>query len=770
MQTLCNHPRRLIAQNVTQLARTISILPYPVLRPSTLTTRTLRRTQDLRYRSTGAQTSENLDLSDIDITGRPDLGFYKPIRQLPVFCPGCGAPTQATDSKAAGFYNTRRHRLKQYLYGTNPEKKKPFSEKRAREDDIFEAALKQANQNVVGELAALSKNDDVQKRLKSLTQAQGIPVCDRCHHLTHHNSGESIYHPSIESIEEIIATSPHKYNHIYHIVDAADFPMSLIPNLQHTLDLSPLRSQNRRSKDRTFRHGRVAEVSFIITRADLLAAKKEDVDRLMPWALEVLRTALGRTAKNARLGNVRLVSASRGWWTPEVKEEIWDRGGAGWMVGKANVGKSKLFQVVYPKGRSTGSHVAMDKVRREAQLQITMNGSKNHSDTSVAADLAAPDLSTFGKSSSEDGQDAHGERQISENMLETCSDSSVPGSSLVSEISNTDEPAVDPFSATSFFDPDSLLPPPQIETQYPIMPMASSLPGTTAAPIRIPFGGGKGELIDLPGLLRSDIDTYIEPEHRSGIIMTTRQIPEKIVIKPGQSLVLGGLIRITPKNPDLVFIAHPFLTLEPHLTSTEKAIQLHERRSTLKVPTITTESAGEAMRSAGTFPLTWDVTSKQTGTLTARDAGRVKIHQLPFIVYSTDIVVEGIGWVEVTCQVRKRHLEETQEIRSQPRETSIDDSGPIIDAKIDALPSDNPLDGENTLDHSSQAPASPFPEIEVFSPLGKYIATRRTMNGSVVGGKLPIPKHLQKARPRQNMKRVKRSLRANKSSIMNIPQ
>jgi len=50
----------------------------------------------------------------------------------------------------------------------------------------------------------------------------------------------------------------------------------------------------------------------------------------------------------------------------------------------------------------------------------------------------------------------------------------------------------------------SLLPPAQIEVPYPVMPVISSLPGTTASPIRVPFGSGKGELIDLPGVARSN--------------------------------------------------------------------------------------------------------------------------------------------------------------------------------------------------------------------------------------------------------------------------
>jgi len=64
---------------------------------------------------------------------------------------------------------------------------------------------------------------------------------------------------------------------------------------------------------------------------------------MMPYLTTVLRDALGRSGKDVRLGNVRCVSAIRGWWTPTLKEEIFKRGGGGWMVGKVNVGKSQFL-------------------------------------------------------------------------------------------------------------------------------------------------------------------------------------------------------------------------------------------------------------------------------------------------------------------------------------------------------------------------------------------------------------------------------------------
>ena len=100
----------------------------------------------------------------------------------------------------------------------------------------------------------------------------------------------------------MIGESPYSYNHIYHVLDAADFPLSFIPQLQRRLDLMPQRSHNRRAKTHVFRQGRRTEISFIITRSDLLAPQKSQVDALMPYLVQVLRDALGPSGKDGTTG------------------------------------------------------------------------------------------------------------------------------------------------------------------------------------------------------------------------------------------------------------------------------------------------------------------------------------------------------------------------------------------------------------------------------------------------------------------------------------
>lgn len=529
----------------------------------------------------------------------------------------------------------------------------------------LESALGQVDETILDSL-----------KTQAVAPAQNIerPVCDRCHKLKHHHSGQSIQHPSIQSIQDTIFESPHKYNHIYHVVDAADFPMSLIPGLYRLLHLTPQRSMNRRSKTGRFYHGKKTEISFIITRSDLLAPVKAQVDSLMPRLVQILRDALGSMGKDVRLGNVRCVSARRDWWTKDLKEDIWDRGGGGWMVGKVNVGKSRLFASVFPKGRRGAAQ--QDPSFSTPTMKPTMD-----------ARLGQPDSS---------------------------------------------------LGATGLLDPLTLLPPAVEEVDYPAMPLVHPLPGTTASPIRVPFGGGKGELIDLPGLARGDLELHVQEPHRLSLVMRSRVVPEQQVIKPGQSLLLGGFIRITPVNPECTILGYAFTPISSHLTSTEKAIGIQTQALETGVENISLPGTGEKIKSAGKFQLKWDVTKQRSGPITAPDAAGITADRLPYCILSTDILIEGCGWVELVCQVRKRQLEPS-----------------------------GVLDGYGNGDSSrlEQTPANVnWPEVEVFSPDGKFIASRRPINAWLNGGPKK-PGSNVKGRPRKSMKGAKKRMKASMREI-----
>ncbi|KAK3493154.1 hypothetical protein B0T13DRAFT_475725 [Neurospora crassa] len=521
----------------------------------------------------------------------------EPIRTLPIQCTGCGALSQTTVPEQAGYFDLSRKAVKEYLGLIEPEKRKVVrSSDRVIEDVLKNIDMEELERRGVDLKSLLPRDYQAHKTSPEPEAPPHPPLCDRCHELIHHRKGNSIFHPGIDSLRATIEESPYKYNHVYHVVDAADFPMSLIPKLERLVGTLPIRSRNRRAKSETWHAGRQINLSFIITRSDLLAPKKEQVDRLKPYLVETLRQALGRIGNRVRLGNVVCVSARRNWWTRELKEEIFEHGGANWMVGRVNVGKSRLFHDIFPQGR--------------------MNWQENQK---------LPVLPAFRNTNITYGKLDEGD--------------------------------------------DALLPPAQPETNYPAMPIVSDLPGTTASPVRVPFGNGKGELIDLPGLSRGDLELYIKPEKRADLVMKMRVVPEQAVLKPGQSLLVGGFIRITPKTPDVTFLAYSFTPIEAHVTGTEKAIAVQElRKDRPNVENIALPETAEKIKHAGSFALKYDVTKQRSGPLTRKNACGFKVDSLPFRVLSIDILIEGVGWVEVVAQVRAKSLQYNPYRDEQPEE------------------------------------------------------------------------------------------------------
>lgn len=610
----------------------------------------------------------------------------------------------------------------------------------------------------------LPKDYQANKKTKEPEGPPHPPLCDRCHELVHHRKGNSIFHPGIDSLRETIEESPYKYNHVYHVVDAADFPMSLIPKLERLVGTLPIRSKNRRAKSETWHAGRQINLSFIITRSDLLAPKKEQVDRLKPYLVETLRKALGRIGNRVRLGNVMCVSARRNWWTKDLKEEIFEHGGANWMVGRVNVGKSRLFHDIFPQGR--------------------MNWQDNTKLPAIPA-LRNTNI-TYGKL--DEGEDA-------------------------------------------------LLPPAQPETNYPAMPIVSDLPGTTASPVRVPFGNKKGELIDLPGLSRGDLELYVKPEKRADLVMKMRVIPEQESIKPGQSLLIGGFIRITPKTPGVTFLAYSFTPIEAHVTGTDKAILVQEmKEGAPKVENIALPETAEKIKHAGSFALKYDVTKQRAGPLTRKNACGFKVDTLPFRVLSIDILIEGVGWVELVAQVRAKSLEfnpmrdeeqqqqeqqqaEEQETSEEATETeqkeeywtdpidkkssafqdpfrldTLDLSDPNDDPpKPKPKPASKPAEEEDPLapprikdaeiveeteeeaaerkkkekkqEEEEEEIQLNWPVIDVYSPEGKFIGSRPPMGAWL----LNEPKKDKRKRPRKAMKGVKKEVKRMTREKLGIP-
>ncbi|KAK3371777.1 hypothetical protein B0T24DRAFT_530603 [Lasiosphaeria ovina] len=628
-------------------------------------------------------------------TTQPIL-VHRPSKSLPVQCSGCGGLSQTTVPDQAGYFDLSRRAVKQYL-GLEEDEHGQGRVGAHKYGDVVEEALKRVNLNKMerqGVDLKLLLPDPKPRRPEVAAASVKPPICDRCHNLIHHHAGNSIFHPSIESLRDTIDESPYKYNHVYHVLDAADFPMSILPKLREIVDLSTMRSQNRRAGEPTFRNGRKTDISFIISRSDLFAPQKEQVDRLMPYLRDTLRGALGRVARNLRLGNIHCVSAKRGWWTKKLKEEIWERGGAGWMVGKVNVGKSQLFQSVFPKGR-------MDWKPPKHDISIVMHPKEQASPSSGVAG-SDPFSALFAKP----------KRRVTEDL--------------------------------------ALLPPALPEAEYPDMPVVSSLPGTTASPIRMPFGGGKGELIDLPGLSRGELENFVKEDKRSSLIMKNRVTPEQLSLRPGQSLLIGGLIRITPQTTDLVFLSYAFTPIEPHVSSTVKAIAIQEQSEEApNVETIALPGTGDKIKHAGSFKLRYDVTKPRAGPITRRNAANISVDRLPYRVFSIDILIEGCGWVELVSQVRTKNLMPSFSPTEKPVAKAADNWSSDRITTLDLADNDGRPDKRDPLEDC-------YPVVDVYSPEGRFIGSRPPMNAWLLNK--PRTEHIMK-RPRKSMRGVKKEVK-----------
>ncbi|KAE8373799.1 hypothetical protein BDV26DRAFT_271270 [Aspergillus bertholletiae] len=578
-------------------------------------------------------------------------------RILPVCCPGCGAYAQTIEPGEPGYYSKTRKQTRKLLSETEQATSvqdgetgevsdlKTEGERAAStiqqliKESVEEAAAPKPGHGALLENAAATAKEYIEK---SQTPVQ---VCDRCHDLIHHNKAVPAISPTIHSIGAYLEESPYKYNRIYHVIDAADFPMSLVDNIYEALSIEEQRSRNRRASTEKYRGGKkLPTISFIITRSDLLAPTKEQVDSKMEYVRSILRETLARSTEDFRLGNVHMISAHRGWWTKNVKKEIKDHGGGAWVVGKANVGKSSFIEACFPKDSKNIEKIAELVERRQEESNIS------------------------------------------------------PGN-------------------TAAIDSDGLLPPAPQEDLYPVLPIVSSLPGTTVSPIRIPFGRGSGEMIDLPGMDRGDLADYVRDEHKRDMIMTKRRKPEQYTIKTGQSLLLGGgLVRITSVNPDDVLMAACFLPIEAHVTKTEKAVEMQAEQRAYPGENIMIEGIGKQITSAGVFDLKWDVTQSHLPTTIAKavaDKG-VKPPPLPYKVVSADILIEGCGWVELTAQIRSKST-----------------------------------DGES---------ARSSPQVEIFSPNGRHVGVRRPIEcWKYVAEKQAVEKRKKGARGRQSIGQKKRA-------------
>lgn len=146
---------------------------------------------------------------------------------------------------------------------------------------------------------------------------------------------------------------------------------------------------------------------------------------------------------------------------------------------------------------------------------------------------------------------------------------------------------------------------------------------------------------------------------------------------------------ITPKTPDTIFLMNPFTRVPGHIAITRKCInflnhpepatvinnpeRLYQDPTKLDIITPYRKFSGPSdvhimpgpdgssdimlptnYKSAGVFTLNEDVTAQRNPML--EDRSPKAVDSLPYKIFSTDIVLAGIGWVEVHAQVKKNKV------------------------------------------------------------------------------------------------------------------
>ncbi|RPA87300.1 hypothetical protein BJ508DRAFT_410811 [Ascobolus immersus RN42] len=714
-----------------------------------------RLTANLSNYAKTFSTSTSRYIFDTEI---PAKGIWIP----PAACPGCGAPAQLEDPEKPGYYSLESPKLpKLKLKSTKPidEEEAIYRqalERVAGEQDVLEELGVIAPKEVVEEdehealramvqpvdpaepaekLEALEEDLDnaeletdrivkdpefIEEELAAremeylpeekdvIPQKKTPPYCHRCLSMLHHHTAQPLpeeYQADLESIAQLMTDAKHKNNHIYHLIDAADFPMSVIPRLRTGIGRHlPKYMANR------------LEVTAVITRSDLLLPKREMVTELYGDIQHALRPLMHEkddtTDPKTRM---RVISVRNGWDVGRIKEQIASASNSGgiWIVGKANVGKSRFVGEILPEGSFTS-------IERLPEIGEDLN-----------------------------------------------------------------ESHIGPLS----------------------VPTVSDIPGTTAGPVRVAIGSkasGKNklkmEIIDLPGLERTDFTQFVRPDKRLKLALKKRPHGLQQTLKPGQSMLIAGIILITPKTPDLTFLVHSFLDAPVHICATERALELMnvadpeamgrgrflwqnpapvvevkvgaadghvqvpnpipseiEQSLPTDLPddpvsgkvyeTVPVNAAGpetvkwnpksaptythppEHIQSAGLFALNTDSTMWRNPKFWVDSKTAKKmIAAAPYRIYSTDILLSTMGWVEIAAQVRRKRLTQN---------------------------------GDWDIER---------PEVEVWTPMGEGVGQRASLNidgrlrkGEREAGKFGERRTKKGGRGRKSMKGVKNSIKGQKA-------
>ncbi|BFZ64508.1 hypothetical protein YB2330_005654 [Saitoella coloradoensis] len=262
-----------------------------------------------------------------------------PVQKVPKnHCPGCGVK-----------YSPENPRKMSNII---PDEIKPaINPKRQLEQDIFDAALADYETTEMSKKWPLIKKPvppgweevfgtRIPKEEKATTPKETI--CLRCHNLKHHSSAPAapptvvtknkrwtepvaeLNTPKFTEWHDVIRTirNTHPSPIVLHIMDIADFPLSLLKDLP--------------------KHVPNAKMVYVITRADLIAKNDEECALLRLELQTRIKKITGQ-----QTADVRIISSHKGWGVDLLADSITKRAGTAtkevFCVGVANVGKSSLL-------------------------------------------------------------------------------------------------------------------------------------------------------------------------------------------------------------------------------------------------------------------------------------------------------------------------------------------------------------------------------------------------------------------------------------------
>ncbi|KAF3911493.1 hypothetical protein ABW20_dc0107003 [Dactylellina cionopaga] len=578
---------------------------------------------------------------------------------VPEFCPGCGAKSHSDDSNEPGFYgaeaNMPRPKLpwkdsnlkwprkmeaqkiymdalanmsediKEVMRASNmrpppeedPEEEDDRKAKQPRrpsrrqknpyeeEDDFlpFENVPHHLSPESESWINALEPEEELSQEPEIGTREHSKILCSRCRSLLHYQKKISdIPDATFAQAAEIIAKSPFNRVHVYHLVDAADFPMSILPNARKAILQGLKEHKGGRKKDLT--------ISYVITRADLLMPTENKVSSLMTYIRRVMSNYLG---DDSGLKDLRVVSAKRTWTTERLKDEIRARKGGVVLLGKTNVGKSRLYDAIFP--------------RRNAKDFKPKGGDFGKGDLE--------DLPTV-EPAEEDWYVQNGQRV------------KYPEMPLASKIPGT---TVGPITIDFAAGRGQLVDLPGFSRGGLLSYVKQSQLKSTVLINRVNpsrFIVKPGRAFMLSGLIK--VKAVGREEREKGAETEQRE--------EGQEMEEREENGERERGRPITLEVATFTSLPGHVAREDKidAVMNHGPGSAPKGSGLAggiwaKPDIGESFRSAGIFELTDDITKKRTIPLIDKIGEDAYKKGLAFKVWATDIVVEGFGWLEISAQV-----------------------------------------------------------------------------------------------------------------------